>query len=147
MSKRLKAYFVILCTGLAIIAQTPVQKYGQLKIEGNKILDKNDNPVQLRGMSMYWSQARESENFYNANAVKWLVDDWKITVIRAALGAAETWEGSVEPYTVDPEGNKNRVKAVVDAAIANGIYVIIDWHDHQANLRTSSAKAFFEEMA
>ena len=33
-----------------------VEEYGQLSVSGNKILDKNGNAIQLRGMSFFWSQ-------------------------------------------------------------------------------------------
>ena len=72
-------------TVFASMGETPVQKYGQLRIEGTKLLDKNGKPVQLRGMSLYWSQAYLGGGFYNANAVKWLADDWKVTIVRAAM--------------------------------------------------------------
>ena len=34
-------------------AQSPVSKYGQLKVTGNKITDAAGNAVQLRGMSTF----------------------------------------------------------------------------------------------
>ena len=119
--------------------QTIVQKHGQLRVSGNRIVDKNGVAVQLRGMSMYWSQWYPK--YWNAATVKWLKDDWKITVVRAAM--------AVEPdgYLVNPTRERDKVIAVVDAAIANGIYVIIDWHDHNANNHRSQAQAFFSEMA
>jgi aryl-phospho-beta-D-glucosidase BglC (GH1 family) len=39
------------------------------------------------------------------------------------------------------------MEAVVDAAIAAGIYVVIDWHDHKAEEHLEQAKVFFDEMA
>jgi len=50
-------------------------------------------------------------------------------------------------YLDNPDAEKAKVIAVVDAAIAKGIYVIIDWHDHAAENHVEQAKTFFAEMA
>lgn len=39
------------------------------------------------------------------------------------------------------------MKRLTDAAIANDIYVLVDWHDHNANLHVNEAKDFFSKMA
>ena len=138
-------YFIALFTAFAFTSAiyasgpTPVEKHGFLRVEGNKIVDKNGDPVQLRGMSFFWSQWQEQ--FYNKRAVEWLVDDWKVTVLRAAMGVKhhETKSG----YVFDA-AEKYKVKTVVDAAIKKGIYVIIDWHDHDAYDNANEAQKFFE---
>ena len=35
---------------------TIVQKYRQLRVEGNKIVNQSGDPVSLHGMSLFWSQ-------------------------------------------------------------------------------------------
>jgi endoglucanase len=125
------------CSGYA--QQSIVEKYGQLSVEGNRIVNKNGDPVILRGMSLYWSQRKGQ--FYNAKAIKWLRDDWHCTIVRASM-AVESGG-----YLTNPEGEKQKVKSVVQAAIDLGIYVIINWHDHNAYRHTQQAQAFFEEMA
>lgn len=122
-------------------SQTVVQKYGQLRVQGNRIVDQNGNAVQLRGMSLYWSQW--VPKYWNANTVRWLRDDWKITVIRCAMAV----NGNTDGYLVNPTAERAKVIAVVDAAIQLGIYVIIDWHDHTASDHRSQAQAFFADMA
>jgi len=50
-------------------------------------------------------------------------------------------------YLDHPEKEKQKIITVVDEAIRQGIYVIIDWHDHRAQNHLKEAKAFFAEMA
>jgi endoglucanase len=135
--------FVLLSLAFASNAQaqaeTVVEKHGQLRVQGNRIVDASGAPVQLRGMSLYWSQW--IPKYYNANTVRWLRDDWKITVIRAAM--------AVKPdgYEKNPEAERKKVIAVVDAAIQLGLYVIIDYHAHTAHENRAQAQAFFADMA
>ncbi len=116
----------------------PVKEHGQLSVKGTKLVDKNAKEVVLRGMSFGWHNFWP--RFYNNNAVRWLAKDWRCSVIRAAMG--------VEPdrgYIKDPTGSKQKMEAVIDAAIASDVYVIIDWHSHNINLK--EAKQFFSEFA
>jgi len=113
--------------------------YGQLQVSGNKIVDKNGAPVALHGMSMYWSQW--VEKYYNYDCIKWLRDDWKCTVIRAAMAVGS------DGYLTNPQRELVKVRTVVEACIDLGIYVVIDWHDHTAENYTEEAKSFFKLMA
>jgi endoglucanase len=129
-----------LCASLAP-AESIVDKHGRLRVQGNRIVDRNGQNVQLRGMALYWSQWQGG--FYNRNAVQWLRDDWRVTIVRASMAVEQGG------YLTNPAVEKAKVKAVVDAAIELGLYVIIDWHDHNANLTVNltAAQGFFEEMA
>ncbi|RYZ98277.1 MAG: hypothetical protein EOO68_14040, partial [Moraxellaceae bacterium] len=113
-----------------------------LSVSGNKILAGNQ-VASFAGNSLFWSNnGWGGEKFYNAGTVGWLKSDWKSQLIRAAMGVDEGGG-----YLQDPVGNKAKVKAVVDAAIANDMYVIIDWHSHHAEQYQSQSIAFFQEMA
>ncbi len=143
---RLRAAALVSLTALCLgafgrlqAAPTPVELHGALRVKGNRLVDQRGEPVVLRGMSFFWSQWQGQ--FYRRETVRWLRDDWHCSVVRAALGV----EGG--GYLRDPEREKAKVRAVVDAAIELGLYVIIDWHDHRAHEHTAQAVAFFEEMA
>ncbi len=147
----MKSIFISLFTLLALTACSsppshppatdgPVSAHGQLRVQGNKIVGTNGQPVCLAGVSYGWSQW-EARRFYNAEVVDWLKQDWKCNIIRAALGIRP------EGYLGHPAADKARVCKVIDAAIAADLYVIIDWHDHFANEHTDLAVAFFQEMA
>ena len=47
---------------------TPVAVHGQLSVSGTKIVDKNNQAYQLRGMSLFWSQWEG--NFWTSGVVK-----------------------------------------------------------------------------
>jgi len=127
--------FVLMST--CAVAQ-PVKKHGSLKVVGTQLVDQQNEPYVLNGMSFGWSNFHP--RFYTAGAVRWLYKDWNCNVVRAALG--------VEPdkgYLKDSAKQIQLIKTVVDAAIKEGIYVIIDWHSHNLNL--NEANNFFREMA
>ena len=116
----------------------PVKIHGRLSVDETRLVDQYNQPVVLNGMSFGWSCFHP--RFYTALAVRWLHRDWKCNVVRAAMG--------VEPdkgYIKDSATSKHLMKVVIEGAITEGIYVIIDWHSHNINLK--EAKEFFKEMA
>ena len=116
-----------------------VKEHGQLRVLGTQLVDKNNNPVVLRGMSFGWHSMWP--RFYNEKAVGWLKKDFKCNVVRAAMGI----ELGEKSYIKDPQFSKDKVDAVVNGAIKSDIYVIIDWHSHNINLK--EAKEFFAEVS
>lgn len=127
----------------SLYGQSPVDKHGHLQVSATRITDKNDSIVSFAGMSLFWSNW--AGDFYNSSLINWLASDWKCTIVRAAMGIEGNSSGP--GYLVDPETEKQKVKSVVDACIDTGIYVLIDWHDHNAQLHTDEASEFFAEMA
>ncbi len=126
-----------LCFSISGIAQ-PVVKHGNLSVNGTKLTDEHGQTTVLNGVSLGWHNWWP--RFYNAGTVKWLANDWRCSVIRAAMG--------VDPkngYIDNPDWSKEKMDAVIQGAIDNGIYVLIDWHSH--TLKLDQAKTFFAEMA
>ncbi len=152
MIKKIISYFVV---GLSIISgcdesvdnptepsqqnYTIVEHFGQLQVSGKDIVDKNGDVVTLRGMSLFWSQW--GGQFYNKETIEWLRDDWKCTIVRAAMGVENGG------YLNNPETEYQKIKSAIDACIELGIYVIVDWHDHHAEEHIEEAKAFFESVS
>ncbi len=111
----------------------------KLGLNGTQLVNQNNEPVVLRGISFGWHNLWP--RFYNEGSVKELVTKWNANVIRASMGIELNKRG----YLGSPEESKKLIKQVVDAAIANNVYVIIDWHDH--NIHTKESVEFFSEMS
>lgn len=116
-----------------------VKHHGQLSVRGTQLVDKNNNPIVLRGMSFGWHSMWP--RFYNEKAVSWLKKDFNCNIVRAAMGI----ELGEMAYMKEPEFSKQKIDAVVNGAIKSDIYVIIDWHSHNVNLE--EAKVFFAEVS
>lgn len=118
---------------------TPVSYFGEMKVSGNRINgSKTNQPVMVKGSSLFWSNW--SGDFWTASAVNRLADELQVEIVRAAYGIDENGN----PYNTADE---SKLRDVVDAAIAKGIYVIIDWHSHDAHKNANAAKEFFGRMA
>lgn len=116
----------------------PVKKHGALSVNGIQLVNQKGDDVVLRGVSYGWHNWWP--RFYNTASVKWLANDWNCTVVRAAMGV-----GPRRSYIDKKEWSKEKIEAVIQGAIDNDIYVIIDWHSHE--IHTDEAKVFFAEMA
>jgi endoglucanase len=131
---------------LATVQAGVVSDHGRLRVRGNQIVDSAGRPVQLAGMSLYWPEwANSGKNFYTAAAVQTLANDWKASVIRVPMPVYTP--NSTPQVQYNSAVYTPMVKTVIDAAIANDIYVIVDWHVEGDSVLEDSAKAFFGDMA
>nr|BAI44495.1 beta-1,4-endoglucanase [Aphelenchus avenae]BAI44496.1 beta-1,4-endoglucanase [Aphelenchus avenae] len=121
----------------ALTAKDP--PYGQLSVKGVQLVGKDGAPVQLRGMSLFWSQWMGQ--FWTKDVVKAIACQWNGNLIRAAMGVDQGG------YLSNKQGELQKLKVVVEAAIEAGIYVIVDWHIHEAVPTKGEAIAFFKQIA
>lgn len=141
----------------------PVSQYGRLiagknssgkgRIYGGCEGVKDGAEVQVRGTSLYWSLMPEALEFWTEEGITTLVDDMKIEVVRAAMAVGDSIESvdwkeiQQKGYLNDPAHQKQYVKTVVEAAIKNDIYVIVDWHLESNQGYTDEAVEFFDYVA
>jgi len=121
---------------------TPVELNGHLQVVGTQLQNEDGEQLQLKGISSMWLNWESKAYAEDATALRWMRNNWKLSVIRAAMG--------VEPggaYLDLPDVAKGQVYAVVDNAIEAGVYVIVDFHAHEAHLHQDEAVAFFSEVA
>ena len=121
----------------------PVQQHGQLSVSGAKLVNQNGEVVSLAGPSFFWSNTGwGQEAFYNAQAVRSFAIDWEADIVRASIGA----EG-YGSLLRDPVANMARAETIIQAAIANNIYVVVDYHTHEAEKSLPQAQEFFAYLA
>jgi endoglucanase len=125
----------------SIDPSTPVGRHGQLRVQGTDLVDSSGTPVQLKGTSTMWLNWEDRYSTSKAG-LQWMRDNWKLTVFRAAMG--------VEPdgaYLSNPEKALTQLRQVVHNAIDLGVYVIIDFHAHNAFQEQAQAVSFFSQIA
>lgn len=113
-----------------------------LRIEGTALLNTDGDTVVLTGPSFGWHG--NWGRFYTPGSVKAVKEKWGANVTRAAIGA-HTSGDVLNSYEADSAYAVNSAIAVIDAAIANDMYVICDWHSHEN--RKENAKKFFEVIS
>ena len=131
-------------TGDGETLATPANS-GALQVIGTQLCDKNDNPVQLRGISTHglaWFP-----EYVNNELFEQFRNEWNVNVMRLAM---YTDENGGYCAGGDRDKLKKLVKKGVMYATDNDMYVIIDWHvlnDRDPNVHIDDAKAFFKEMS
>ncbi|HET9953771.1 MAG TPA: glycoside hydrolase family 5 protein [Polyangiaceae bacterium] len=128
--------------GSGAMANTPVGRHGALSVSGTKLLDASGAQVKLEGVSSMWLNWDPTGYAENKDGMRYMRDNWSMRLFRAAMGVDA--EGA---YFADQNHAKSQVNTIVQNAIDLGIYVIIDWHDHNALDHKSEAITFFTEMA
>ena len=120
----------------------------RLQVQGTSLCqDSSDIPVTFKGISFGWHNIWP--RFYNAGAVAELHSAWGANIFRASIGA-DSHAKADNPdchggYIDEPDFALECLYNVVDAAIANGCYVIVDWHSHV--LHKEAAEDFFTKVA
>uniref|UniRef100_A0A915N2P9 cellulase n=1 Tax=Meloidogyne javanica TaxID=6303 RepID=A0A915N2P9_MELJA len=112
----------------------------------NKLLGSNGQPAQLAGMSLFWSNCDEGKIFYNEETLRQLKCAWNANAVRAAMGVESS--GCQRPGYLDlPNVERDKVEAVVQAAIKLDMYAVVDYHTDQAQNSLDKAKEFFTYFA
>ena len=117
MTRRLLT-LCILTAATLLASCTTAPKVERLHVEGTALMNESGDTVELKGMSFGWNCLWP--RFYNADAVRHVVQDWDAEIVRAAIGVElRAGENQAKCYLDDPDFGKQCACTIVDAAIAN----------------------------
>ena len=118
---------------------------GKLRVEGTRLVGKDGQSVQLRGVSTHglaWFPQYVNDALFGE-----LRGDWNANIVRLAMYTAESGG-----YCTD--GDKAALRKLVDDGVRfatdNDLYVIVDWHilsDNDPNINADEAAAFFADVS
>ena len=133
----------------------PVQNYGALGTNSGEVVSQKTGKIaMLRGVSLYWSDATGLQ-YYKPEVISWAAKSLGIDVFRFAMGvqyynsdgnATEPLDSSYS-YMGSPSTYLSKIDQMVQAAVENDVYIIIDWHSHRAEYEQTAADTFFTRMA
>ena len=109
-----------------------------LHVEGLYLLNAKGDTVVLTGPSLGWHS--NWGRFYNDSTIMAFKEKWGANITRAAIGA-HTSGDVINCYDADSADAMTKLFTVIDAAIANDMYIICDWHSHENRL--ADARKFF----
>lgn len=138
MMQKLSSIYLLLFLFLNMLGAQSVKENGCLQINGTQLQNEQGQDIVLRGMSLGWHNWWPQ--YFTSETVSWLKNDWKNSVIRVPMG--------IDPdsgYLKQPDWSLETINTVIEAAIENDMYVIIDWHSHK--IYTQEAIKFFSMMA
>ncbi|MBQ8280829.1 MAG: glycoside hydrolase family 5 protein [Lachnospiraceae bacterium] len=125
-------------------------KHGALRVEGTHLVNKNGEPVQLRGVSTH--NVNSFPQFVNNDAIEYMADNWNMELYRYAMysafadGDAGYADGTDEHRA---ELEKMCIESVKKCAEL-GIYCMVDWHilfDYNPNMHKDMAIKFFANVS
>ena len=124
--------------------RSAVKTVQKLSVDGNQLVGEDGSPVVLHGISYGWHQIWP--RFWNKESCGYFVKEWNAQVVRASMGVSRPITEEMHNSDLqDPALGLPCLFEVVDAAIANDVYVIIDWHSH--DIFEEDAVKFFTQMA
>ena len=129
-------YFLFFFCNIPLHLAVVNPPYGQLQVQGTYITNSSGIPIQLQGMSLFFTQW--SPEYYCQDVVVSLKNQWNSNVVRAAMGV----DGG--GYVDSPDWSFKLVNDVIQGAINLGMYVIVDWHDQSNVSYTQQVKQIFE---
>ncbi|MBK6923397.1 MAG: glycoside hydrolase family 5 protein [Deltaproteobacteria bacterium] len=131
--------------GPAMPQAPPVERHGRLAVDGLQLVDACGHPVQLRGISDQGIQWFPWRTCLDDDALTFLLasDGLDVDLLRIPVYVTEGG------WLHDPEGMRDALETIADAAIARGLYVIIDWHvtSFDPNDRLDEAREFWTAVA
>ena len=142
MMKRIIFVFLLIFSADILFAQnssSPVAVNGALNVVNGQIINQYGVPPELRGLSFSWS-IWQGRKYYNTDVLDWICKDFKVSVVRLAM-AVQPARG----YLEEPDSQKQLIVTMADEAVKKGIYVLIDWHDHNSNRHLEQSKLFLRK--
>ena len=117
-----------------------VKLNGHLNVKGNSLINQSGEVVQLKGVSSFWLNWHGE--FSNASSIKYLKEEWGISIFRAAMGVEEEFG-----YLENPLDMVKKVEEIIKICIKENIYIVVDYHSHAANQNIKEAKKFFNYIS
>nr|ABI94085.1 endo-beta-1,4-glucanase [uncultured bacterium] len=137
--------------GYSVSPATPYEAHGALAVANGTLVDQNDQPFQLRGMSTHGLSFNEEgvpfKDYVSYETFRTLRDDWGANCVRLAM-YTENYMGYCSGG--NQEELKNIIRRGVQAASDLGMYVIVDWHILENGNPTAvewQASDFFSQMS